>query len=92
MRAGGVEGWCTDPYGIHEARWMSAGTPTSLVRDDGLEATDPPPEGPAPGEAQPILPDPPPGADVRRADDLEREAPDPRTPGQAAWEIFDEGP
>jgi hypothetical protein len=32
-----TEGWCTDPYGLHEARWMSAGTPTKLVRDGSAE-------------------------------------------------------
>ena len=31
------EGWYTDPYGRHEARWMSAGTPTRLVRDGEVE-------------------------------------------------------
>ena len=33
-----MEGWFTDPYGIHEARWLSAGEPTQLVRDQGVEA------------------------------------------------------
>jgi hypothetical protein len=28
-----AEGWYRDPYGIHQDRWFSAGTPTSLVRD-----------------------------------------------------------
>ena len=36
-----MEGWHTDPYGRHEARWMSRGTPTSLVRDGGIESSDP---------------------------------------------------
>jgi hypothetical protein len=35
-----LEGWCTDPYGRHEARWMSQGTPTELVRDGGAESFD----------------------------------------------------
>lgn len=34
------EGWCPDPFGRHESRWMSAGVPTSLVRDDGVESHD----------------------------------------------------
>jgi hypothetical protein len=38
------EGWFTDPFGRHEARWLSFGTPTKLVRDDGVEAYDEPPE------------------------------------------------
>ena len=36
-----MEGWYTDPYGRHEARWMSQGTPTRLVRDGSAEASDP---------------------------------------------------
>jgi hypothetical protein len=36
-----IEGWHADPYGRHEARWMSQGTPTSLVRDRGIESSDP---------------------------------------------------
>ena len=35
-----MEGWFTDPYGIHEARWLSAGEPTKLVRDQGVVAYD----------------------------------------------------
>jgi len=38
------EGWYTDPFGRHEARWMSDGTPTKLVRDDGVESYDDPPD------------------------------------------------
>ena len=40
-----AQGWCTDPYGLHEARWMSAGTPTKLVLDQGRESYDPAPQG-----------------------------------------------
>ena len=40
-----ASGWFKDPYGRHEARWMSAGTPTSLVRNGDVEQTDPPPSG-----------------------------------------------
>jgi hypothetical protein len=32
------EGWCTDPFELHEARWISAGTPTKLVRDGAVES------------------------------------------------------
>jgi hypothetical protein len=38
------EGWYVDPYGIHEARWVSAGSPTALVRDGDVESQDPPPD------------------------------------------------
>jgi hypothetical protein len=39
------EGWYADPFGRHEQRWFSAGTPTALVRDRGAESLDePPPE------------------------------------------------
>jgi hypothetical protein len=50
-----AEGWCTDPYGVHEARWLSAGTPTALVRDQGIESRDPAPIGRAPFSAEPIF-------------------------------------
>lgn len=36
-------GWFSDPYGRHEARWMSSGRPTSLVRDGVVERSDPVP-------------------------------------------------
>jgi hypothetical protein len=38
------EGWYTDPFGRHDARWMSDGTPTKLVRDGDEEAYDDPPD------------------------------------------------
>ncbi|MGO9558621.1 MAG: hypothetical protein ACLPQS_12840 [Acidimicrobiales bacterium] len=38
------EGWYRDPYGSHEARWFSDGTPTALVRDGRQESQDPPPD------------------------------------------------
>jgi hypothetical protein len=38
-------GWCRDPYGLHEERYISGeGSPTKLVRDAGSESYDPPPE------------------------------------------------
>ena len=39
-----AQNWCPDPFGMHEARWFSNGIPTSLVRDDGVESQDEPPE------------------------------------------------
>jgi len=68
-----VEGWYEDPYGIHEQRWFSAGTPTALVRDRGAEAHDEPPAYPppvAPVEApEPV--DKFPEDDLKRADEAE---------------------
>ena len=40
--AGHEEGWHADPFGRHEARWMSDGTPTTLVRDGDVESCDAP--------------------------------------------------
>ena len=39
-----LEGWCTDPFGLHEARWLSDGVPTKLVRDNGVESYEEPPD------------------------------------------------
>lgn len=36
-----AEGWYRDPYLVHEDRWFSAGQPTKLVRDAGIEDYDP---------------------------------------------------
>lgn len=44
-------GWFDDPYGRHDARWLSGGAPTSLVRDGTVEGTDPVPD-------DPVLPSP----------------------------------
>jgi hypothetical protein len=37
----GSEGWFTDPFGRHEARWLINGVPTNRVRDGRTEASDP---------------------------------------------------
>jgi hypothetical protein len=70
-----LEGWYTDPWGHHEARWISGGVPTKLVRDGKLESYDDPPDSPPNQTWAPI--DPPPGsvtaADTLRADALEAE-------------------
>ena len=44
-----VWGWHEDPYHLHQQRWVSGdGTLTMLVKDDGRESYDPPPDpGPA---------------------------------------------
>ena len=69
-----IEGWYTDPYGVHEARWMSQGTPTPLVRDDGVEGHDPAPDGPP--KVIPVrLGEGGSPSDLRRSDDAERKSP-----------------
>jgi hypothetical protein len=67
-----AEGWYRDPYGIHQDRWFSAGTPTSLVRDQGTEGHDDPP-GYAPAGPPAEIPDIDrfPRDDLRRADEAE---------------------
>ena len=70
-----------DPYHLHEYRYFSAGTPTKLVRDSGLESFDPPPDTPLTGSPVPATPSAgpaPDAADMRRADDADRAAPDYR--------------
>jgi len=42
--AGHEDGWHADPFGRHEARWMSDGTPTGRVRDGDVESYDAPPD------------------------------------------------
>ena len=41
----GLQGWAEDPFRLHEQRYFSAGRPTKLVRDDGVESYDEPPPG-----------------------------------------------
>ncbi len=70
-----MEGWYTDPYGRHEARWMSQGTPTRLVRDGSAEASDPVTDEPFIVTPVKIEGHPQPGSGVIFADDAEREPP-----------------
>jgi hypothetical protein len=69
------EGWYTDPWGRHEARWISEGVPSKLVRDGDLESYDQPPDSP-PTHAW-VQIEPLPGsvtaADTLRADGAEAE-------------------
>lgn len=69
-----LEGWCTDPYAQHEARWLSDGKPTTSVRDDGATSYDEPSAG---GIVRvPVLIEPNPDAsDLLRADDGEGNSP-----------------
>jgi hypothetical protein len=74
-----LEGWYTDPFGRHEARWMSRGTPTRLVRDGEVEGDDPPASD-EPFAVTPVrIEGRPPtgGRDLKRADEEQ-------------WERFDE--
>jgi len=77
-----AEGWYVDPYGLHGQRWFSGGRPSRLVRDGHVEANDPPPDRPfdgrlvrATGGAEPSAG----GDDLRRADENQGGAYDPRT-------------
>ena len=45
-------GWSLDPFKNREARWFSDGTPTSLVRDPGVESRDEPPNTTYAGELE----------------------------------------
>jgi hypothetical protein len=49
-----AQGWYYDPYRQHSARWFSDGTPTKLVRDDGVVSHDPPPNIPYTDKLEPI--------------------------------------
>jgi hypothetical protein len=74
------EGWFTDPWGHHEARWFSLGKAADLVRDGGVEGHDPVPNTPPTLTPAPI-PHEAPGRvgaeDLKRADDEERKIVDP---------------
>ena len=70
-----AEGWYRDPYGIHQDRWFSAGTPTALVRDQGVEGHDAPPGYPPPGPPAEIPQTSEfPADDMRRADEAEADS------------------
>jgi len=63
---------------LHQDRYFSEGQPTKLVRDGGQESFDPPPEVPWSGPPVPVpstAAHSTAGNDMRRADDVEREAP-----------------
>ena len=48
-----AQGWYRDPFRRHKARWFSAGNPTALVRDEGIESRDPPPNTGYSGQLEP---------------------------------------
>jgi hypothetical protein len=86
-----AEGWYVDPYGIHEARWISAGEPTDLVRDGGQESKDAPPSNPYDGQLK-ELPENAPrdSSDLLRADSAESKSFDPKDVEEAPWDAFGE--
>ena len=84
------EGWYKDPYGRHESRWISDGTPTALVRDAGVESQDPPPDEPITvGMERGPEATRPDGTDLKRADDAESQHFDPQAMTDAAEEGID---
>jgi len=84
-----VEGWYSDPFGIHEHRWFSDGIPTALVRDQGTTSQDRPPDTPSVDEPH-LIESPPSLAedDLRRGED---EAATSGDPVDAAWTYFTRG-
>ena len=84
------EGWYIDPFGHHEARWISDGTPTALVRDGEIEAKNPPPDVPYSGTLQPLPDASPPDGDLLRVGEAESEMPIRRSQGRALSDLFDQ--
>jgi hypothetical protein len=83
----GETGWFTDPFSRHDARWMSQGSPTKLVRDGDIESYDDPPEEPYARTPGPVeLP----GSGPRRADDPGGEPYDPKRARRAVQDVFNE--
>ena len=64
-----LQGWCSDPWGLHEARYFSAGRPTKLVRDGRTEAYEDPPATPPSGQAVRLEEPERDPDDLRRPDD-----------------------
>lgn len=89
-----LEGWYTDPYGRHAARWLSRGEPTKLVRNGMVESYDAPPDEPPTRLPERIAPEPvTEGDDLRRADDPERAEPyDQKRANRPAWDAYDGTP
>lgn len=70
------QGWFSDPWELHEARYFSAGTATKLVRDGLVEAYEDPPDRPNVREPVPLDKENTDPTDLRRADEAERGAMD----------------
>ena len=75
-----LTGWCNDPYGRHEHRWLTKGAPSALVGDGGVESEDPPPDGPFVVEPVLVADSSADGDDLRRVGN-----PSPPDAGQAVW-------
>jgi hypothetical protein len=85
------EGWYVDPFGRHEARWFSDGSPTALVRDGGAESNDDPPSQTFEGVlTRPEGTSPVNGEDLRRSDDENSESFDPAAGPRTAFDVFDQ--
>jgi len=88
------EGWFTDPWGHHKARWISLGKATDLVRDGDVEAHDPPPDTP-PTVTPALIPPEAPGqvgaGDLKRADDAEHDFINPRELRERVADAAEEG-
>jgi hypothetical protein len=84
------QGWFDDPFGVHEHRYFSAGHPTKLVRDAGVESYDPPPADTWSGPLVPVEePEGGDATDLRRADDISSGPYDPARARRAALDVFD---
>ncbi len=85
-----AQGWYRDPFGIHDDRYFSEGWPTKLVRDEGQESYDLPPDQPLPeGDLVPAddnYDEAAGGSDLRRADDGRRG----ETAERLVMDIFDQ--
>ena len=95
------EGWYFDPFGRHEARWLSQGRPTALVLDGEQESSDPPPDTSPVSDAVPYPPREPQGRgadDLRRADDEQENLPgidevmDAASADEASLVLHEDGP
>ncbi len=84
------EGWYLDPFGRHEARWISDGTPTALVRDGEVQSQDPPPDAPIVSALERVPETPAAdGGDLKRADGSGGDVFDPATLSDRATEVID---
>ena len=90
-QVGGEEGWYTDPFARHEARWMSNGKPTKLVRDGGVDSYDDPPDEKPTVKPLPIEgTEAQDGNDLLRADEPEHKSFDPEASSRAVMDVFDQ--
>lgn len=82
-----AEGWYDDPFGVHEHRWFSAGRPTKLVEDSGVESYEDPPNQPFTGPLTRACAGSGRSGDLRRADEQQGGGVyDPKKAGDAAFD------